>query len=497
MSRSRVPLLSLAAAFVLFVLALIFVLPPTHDLLLSFGLDGSIGENSIRTLQIIGAVGCALLALLILLQKQVRAIIVAVIDAIANMGAVPYFVVLIAVALVLRAAWVIAVPSVPYTDFAVYDGLACNVAQGNEYVDDFSDPATDDYGKLAWRAPGFPYMLAGVYAVTGCDAHIGKVLVLAFSVAVVALSYAVSVQAFGERAGRIAGLIVALYPTLIAYSGILGTELPFTCFLLIGLYGVLRQVKQPRWYWLVMIGLSMGIAALIRPNGLVVLLAVPIYWLIATRNLVKAIVYTAVIGVLALLVILPWSLRNQRVFGTFVFITTNGGNVMWEGTQTTAGGSGVEGGRALCEGLTEPECDSYARGQAIQNILGDPVSYARYSLSKLVRLYAFGYQGIVQSVESTSEGYEMPSIVRTGLIAAAQSYHLLILLLAAIGMVWSLRRGWTAVHTFYLLILLAWSALHFLFHGESRYHVPVLPVIAGYAALTLAWVQRAGTAAKS
>ena len=391
-------------------------------------------------------------------------------------------------ALALRLIWLFAVPSTPYTDYAVYDGLAQNIAAGKGFIDDFSPSTLDDAGKLAWRPPGLPYLLAAAYRVFGDNLNIGKMVILLFSMGVVVMTYPLSKAIFGETTGRIAALIVACFPSLIAYTSVLGTEMPFTFFLLLALLLLIRP--QPRLYTLLIAGALLGITALIRPTILAFIAILPIYFHLRSRsipqNFLRSLIKTIPVGVAMLLVILPWTLRNYTVLGSFVLVTSNSGTVLWEGTQTTAAGDAVLGVLPLCEGLGEVECDHTRQAAAISNIRADPVAYLRYGAIKLARLYAFDYEAPIQATTSTSDGWAFSDGLRFLLIASTEVYYLIIVALMLAGSIFAaLRRVWKPEYSLYWLFFLLWSAIYFIFQGESRYHLPLLPLFVGFAALAL------------
>lgn len=460
---------------------LAFVLPLEHPLS-SLGLDGALSERTLRFLPY--AIGwlCLALALAVWFAPRLAAGVSQLLTRLDHLSLRAFVSLLVIVALTVRLIWLFAVPSTPYTDYAVYNQLAHNLVAGKGYVEDLSKSG-EDAGKLDWRPPGLPYMLAAAYSVFGENLNVGKGVILVFSVGLVLLTYLLSKTAFGELAGRVAGLITALFPSLIAYTSVLATEPPFICFFLLTLW---LMIRERRWYWLILAGVAFGISALIRPTIISFTAVIPIYYLLKSRSLRKTALKTLAIVATALVVILPWTLRNYQVFGSFVLLTTNSGTVLWEGTQTNAAGDAAKGSGEYCVGLNEIQCDQTLRQLAIQNILADPIGYARYSVTKLVRLFLFDYEAVVQATQSTTEPWNIPSFVRPALMIGAEIYYLDVAALTLIGTGITLRRHqWTNEYSLYWLIFLLWAGIHFVFHGESRYHMPLLPLMAGLAAVAI------------
>ncbi len=72
---------------------------------------------------------------------------------------------LIAVAVVVRLGYVVATPGyTPIHDDHAYDRLAVAVASTGAYPLDNGRPT-------AYRPPGYPYVLGGLYALTGARGH--------------------------------------------------------------------------------------------------------------------------------------------------------------------------------------------------------------------------------------------------------------------------------------------------------------------------------------
>ena len=82
-------------------------------------------------------------------------------------------------------------------------------------------------------------------------------------------------------------------------------------------------------------GLTAGLAMLVRP-AMLVFLPLAALWLIAHRRPALA----AVLVVTSLAAIAPWTVRNIRVYGTFVLIASEGGVTFWTGNHPLARGEG-------------------------------------------------------------------------------------------------------------------------------------------------------------
>ena len=82
-------------------------------------------------------------------------------------------------------------------------------------------------------------------------------------------------------------------------------------------------------------GLTAGVAILVRP-AMLMFLPLAALWLAVHRRPALA----AALVVTSLAVIAPWTVRNVRVYGTFVLIASEGGVTFWTGNHPLARGEG-------------------------------------------------------------------------------------------------------------------------------------------------------------
>jgi 4-amino-4-deoxy-L-arabinose transferase-like glycosyltransferase len=233
--------------------------------------------------------------------------------------------VLVALALVLRAGAVyLDSDYTPINDSADYDRHARSL------VADFTYPPpipaiSPTGGPTAFRAPGYPLLLAGVYALSDDSVEAGRYANAALGALAVLLLYLVALRLFSRRVALVAATLMAVYPPL-AFLGLeLYTEPLFIDLLLAAVLTVLAYGRDPRLRWAIAAGALVGAAALTRQNGA---LLIPIVawalWSRPRRRSAAAVAPAAAV-ITALLLIAPWSLRNYVVFNEFVPLTTGAG----------------------------------------------------------------------------------------------------------------------------------------------------------------------------
>jgi 4-amino-4-deoxy-L-arabinose transferase-like glycosyltransferase len=134
----------------------------------------------------------------------------------------------------------------------------------------------------------------------------------------------------GGRAGLFAALLAAVYPTLIAADGALLSESLYGLLVAAAMLAALRLRDRPTPSRALALGGLCGLAALTRPEALLLLalLAVPVT-LATGKDGVRIRVARAGLVILAAAVVVgPWTARNLSTFDRAVLISTNDGTTL-------------------------------------------------------------------------------------------------------------------------------------------------------------------------
>jgi len=215
--------------------------------------------------------------------------------------------VLFAVALIVRLAVIAATPHyVPRHDDRDYDRLAWAMASGDGY------PPVRIHGRdyaVAYRPPLWPAVLGAGYAAAGHRVLFGRIeTALLGAFGVLALAW-VAGELLGPRAAWWAGAIGAVYLPLVLMASVLESE---TLFVLVALLAVGCALRG----WAVAAGVAVGLAALARVDGLVLLAGV-----LPLLGLRRA----PVVLLACALAIAPWTVRNAIQLHAFVPVSTESG----------------------------------------------------------------------------------------------------------------------------------------------------------------------------
>lgn len=234
--------------------------------------------------------------------------------------------VILAIALALRVATVAFTWNTPLNlDPEDFSRTAQSIADGHGYPQTNRAPGG---GPSAFRPPAYPVLLAGVYAIAGQAAPpVGRLAGAVLGTLSVALIGLIALRVWGSRVAMLALGIAAVAPPLVILSTGLISEALFVPLVLGAVLSALEARRsQQRYRWAIVTGVLVGLAALTRTNGLLLLL--PFFVAFApTRSLRHARSWTPslVVVLAALLTLVPWTVRNWTVFHHFIPISDESG----------------------------------------------------------------------------------------------------------------------------------------------------------------------------
>ncbi len=392
-------------------------------------------------------------------------------------------------ALAVRLAWVGAIQlrggELVGPDALSYDVLATNLLDGKglqkwDYQGLFSDPSRALVVR-SFRPPLLPVLLAGVYSLAGHHFWAGRAVMALLSAATCIVGMRIARRLFGGSAATVAGLLMALYPRLVYYGGLIATETPYTFLLTLAVAVLLAAQRDEKrlWRW-PLAGALIALATLCR-SALLGFLPVVCLWALAVRpRKLGAAGDAALLAAGFVLVMAPWWGRNAALHGRFVPATTEGGYTFWVTNNDRADGGGhcfwpEEKGRF--DGLNEAEIDRefYRMGWAY--VRSHPGRFVELAASKFVRFWRLWPHA------------EEPSV---GLAAAVVSGATFtpVLLLALWGVI-AARARWRDLLLLYVLFGY-YTALHMALMAITRYRLPLEPFLIVLAAhgLVELWKRR-------
>ena len=408
-------------------------------------------------------------------------------------------------ALAVRVIWVFLFDPTPVSDFGWYHARATEIAAGAGY--------TIDGAPTAYWPIGYPGALGILYRFFGPSLLAGRLLNVVLSVGTLAIVYGITRRLFRSiSTARWALLILAFYPGQIAYTSLLASETLSAFTLLLGVYLLLdERLTASRAAWS---GFVCGLACLVRPLVIpvpAVVCAVSAFGRERRRHVGAHFRRALIVYVVLLATLVPWTVRNYGVFDHLIYVSTNGGLVLYIGNNPKATGRYI-----WWEEMTEQvgsgneyERDRRGRQAAVAYIRSHPRETLRLWPEKLFRLYYRGDEGIRRNIEGLTgtdlyfrtpdeqrrilESVDGSTARRMRWLRAASrvslAYYYGIMASALVGLLVLLRRRrrfGTTFPTHGVFVVLYFTAVHIVTFAGPRYHFPMIPWIAMYSGALLA-----------
>ena len=374
-------------------------------------------------------------------------------------------------------------------DAESYVVIGRNLAQGNGFVFEAGRTPT------AWRAPGYPVFLAGIFSLTG-GSLVAARLAQAFLWTLTAfLTYALGRRFLRPDTALIAAALAGLYPELLGMSGLLWSESVFVPLFLSAIYAVFCNADKPQFKFSLLTGVLIGLAILTRSTALILL---PLVWFAAgTKGKTGAAYLNAALAtVLAVGITGCWTARNFAVLGKPILVESNTGYNLYVGNQPD---TPVPFAWRRAEKLPEDvqyqslianknEAERYtALTQfSIAEMKSQPLTELKLAIGKTLDFWLPDFF-IALNVKAGAFGTMYAKAWLAVALVTISAYF--VMMFAVVRRGWETRRTWETRAI--VLILALYTLPHLLVYGASRYHLPLLPLLFLLAAPTLQeWFSR-------
>ena len=382
-------------------------------------------------------------------------------------------------------------------DAVDYDSLARALVERGSY--------SDVSGNLiSLRPPLYPWLVSVVYRAAGLGNYAAVYAVqIVLSLMTTCVVYRLGRLAYDESTGLVAAAIFCFYPTFLAYDNLLLTEVLATFLLTAATLAAGIAVRASSLSMLGMAGVLYGLAALTRSAALMLIPCLA-FWLVLSWP-VRKLPALAAAGLFVLSfvgTIGPWAYRNTQLHGTLTLIDVMGGrNAMMGNYEHTplerswATISVAEGKQSWIHVLRERRPEEFSgrlsQGQIDKLAMREALSYmathpAQTMQRTAVKIFNF-WQLEREIVAGLKQGLwgEVPKIAVVVAAVAICGYYAACLFSAVFGAILAPPR-WPALQSLFLIsIAVPWAA-HSLIFAHSRYHLPLVPLLAIYAAAAIA-----------
>ncbi|MFQ3610590.1 MAG: glycosyltransferase family 39 protein [Fimbriimonadales bacterium] len=376
---------------------------------------------------------------------------------------------------VLRLGYALLAPSIDpflrrdplHGDAQVHDQIAWTLANEGRY----------EFLKGLQTAPGYLFLMAGVYAIVGHEPQAVRFVNGLLGVLSLWGIFLLARRWLGERPAYWVVGLCAVHPHLLMISGWLYTE---NLVLPLVVWGMVLAVQPHSLRNAVMLGATLGLLALTRANFLPFIGLVAVWWVV--RAVVPPrdglpIRSVVVMLLTATLVITPYLIYLYGRFGYFIPVSLGGYTFLWANNPEADGGFRADfvDLRMLVEGqevrvrdyIASPdpvERDRKALRLALDWIRDNPTDFLNLLWRKTrLSLSAFGLQ--------EAGNRRLANVLRL-----ADGVYWLFLLGAHWGFLWGFRAHWREWGL--IAILWGWTWLGiWLYAGGSRPLLPVMPFV--------------------
>ncbi|MCM8770010.1 MAG: glycosyltransferase family 39 protein [Candidatus Omnitrophica bacterium] len=352
----------------------------------------------------------------------------------------------------LRAAFVLTLPaSLRFDDEFEYWRMVQNFLSGQGLM-------VSQHWK-AFRPPLYPFFLS-IFVFLQANFLAIRIVQAIISAATVVLIFFLGEKLFSKKVGWLAGILSAVYPFFIFYSGFLLTE---TLFIFLTVWTILELItmhNKPTYMAAVRAGFSLGLSSLCRPTMLVF---APFGLLLnfmnaADKRLRAKEIFVSL--VVLLVTISPWVTRNYVLLKKFVPGTTMGGWVFWEGNNPHSEGGPCRIFPEEVSKIPEGERDRFLYRETWKVIRNNPRRYLWLLQNKFRRFWNI----VPNAQEFSKPSYCLISVLSFGLI----------LPFFLIGFVLSWKTQ--SVRHLHALIIF-FTLFHMVYLASIRYRVAIEPMV--------------------
>ncbi|MGH9770665.1 MAG: hypothetical protein ACRD4Q_03040 [Candidatus Acidiferrales bacterium] len=370
--------------------------------------------------------------------------------------------------------------------------IAESIASGGGFASPLASVHT---GPTAWLVPIYPYLMAGIFKLWGIfslrSRFILQTLNCAFSALTVFPIYAIAKRTFGLGIACYAAWLWVFLPNAwhIPIADIWDTSLTALLFILI-FWATLAIRDQRRVFMWAVYGTLWAVGALVNASILSVL---PFFlaWLAweGWKRQSTSVLLACIALLTCVLGLMPWTLRNYRIFHKWIPLRSNFGLELWLGNNP---GTDDVNSFSQHPALNSAEASLFTRlGELAymrvkkQEALAYIRSHPAETLARVLHRVATNWFAVTDRPESTWSS-SPPYVKALSLLNAC------LILSGWFGAVVAFRaRNSQALP--YLLVLLIFPLVYYLTHTLVRYRFPIDPLLAilsvnGVAAV-LAWAR--------
>lgn len=358
-----------------------------------------------------------------------------------------------------------------YYENTAYDRMALQLLHGVSFA--------------PYWPPGVPYYLMAFHSVFGEGLLVARASMLLMYVAFSFALHALVRELWSRRAADVTVLVFALYPSYVRWSFNPSTEFPAAACLVVVVWLAILAVRRESLALAAVLGLVLGIFALVRGSSLGLVALTPLFVWLRTRRVTLAVVPVLI----AAAPISAWLWKAHEMTGRFVPINdSNAENFFQSNNACTPLYNTCIGGpipwkppARYTQLAQEIECQPPEQRQqswralAMEHIRSRPDLFLLRTFNRFRAFFCFPIHRGEPITGATLRGW-----LGLGITAAELCFYWPIM--AAAIIVCFSRRLDAGVMALVLAAVFVYAAPCFLTCSQPRYNFPIVPLFAALAA---------------
>lgn len=390
-----------------------------------------------------------------------------------------FLIVSLLVIILLRLIWILAVSTIPFSDFEGYHNFGIFISEQFPI-----HILSIDYDA---RGFGYSFVLGMIYKIFGVNLFSAKLLNVFLSALTGILLYLIAGSLFNESTARITTILYSIWPAQIMYNSVLASEHLFIFFTFLGIAIFIGAIKvKPDTYTNILLaGVVFGLAYTVRFLSVIVVATGVMTLLFFKEYSLKSRIRSSLLLISGFAIV--WALITG--LGAAVDLPsdprTGIQNSLLMGTNYEYTGCWNPVDNLIWENNSPEEAKKIAFQMGLSRIAENPKEFLKLIFEKFSIIWgneSFGAYWSTANMDST-ESTDFILKNQSLMFAIPQFYYFGILFFSSLGCYKLKNRNLSIGVQFLLIIFLIFVVIHSFLEVQSRYHYPwemIFLILGGY-----------------
>ncbi len=367
--------------------------------------------------------------------------------------------------IVIQLLLIIIVQTQPISDSKYYIENANLLYKSGSYI--------NSYGNLtAFWPVGLPAYLAFLKYLVPDFILAAKIINIFISSGLIIICYYVFKDYLTSFSLNIFLILFTFFPNNLFSSNIILTDYPFT-FLLWSTVLVIRKLEWNSSIILpILAGIFLGIASFFRPAG--ILLPIIFAIIIIYKKYPSSIRNGIVLITVFIMILLPWGIRNFKLFHSVITVSTNGGYIFLMGNHKGSSGGVNFGFDYDMSNPNEAAESRKAYLNGFKDIINNPIESLIRIPKKILQTYYRGDSSITWALKNVKNG--ISPIFVSFIFYITNMIFYMIILSNLIVIIFNKKDISYKKFTELIIVSMYIFFILIIFVGSERYHIPLLPI---------------------